>query len=110
MDAHMVAMDCLWADLVAGLRHRRNPQCHVTDAEIMTIALFFGGNYALSTAFLYEQGYMRCVLSPSRFNGWLHRIKALLFTLVAAKRIRSRRCRKHICGNWRAKPLRRAVA
>lgn len=85
MDARIGAVYCLCADVVAGLRHRNDPQCHVTDAEIMTIALvaalFFGGKYALACAFLHEQGYMPRMLSPSRFNRRLQRIKALFLTL-----------------------------
>lgn len=87
MDARMVAVYCVCADVLTGLHHRNDAQCHVTDPEIMTIALvaalFFGGNYALTCAFLYEQGYMRRILSPSRFNRRLHRIKELFLTLFA---------------------------
>jgi hypothetical protein len=87
MDARIVAVYCLCADLMTGLRHRHDVQCHLTDAEIMTIALvaalFFGGNYALACAFLHEQGYMRRMLSPSRFNRRVHRIKDLFLTLFA---------------------------
>jgi hypothetical protein len=60
MDARIVAVYCLCADLLVGLRYRNDSQCQLTDAEIMTIALvavlFFGGNYALACAFLHEQG------------------------------------------------------
>jgi hypothetical protein len=69
MDTHIVAVYCLCADLLAGLRHRDDPQCQLTDAEIMTIAvvaaLFFGGNYALT-----------CLRR-------VHRIKDLFLTLFA---------------------------
>ena len=85
MDTHIVAVYCLCADLLAGLHHRNDPQCHLTDAEIMTsalvAALFFGGNYVLACAFLREHGYMRRMLSRSRFNRRLLRIKDLFLTL-----------------------------
>jgi hypothetical protein len=87
MDTHIVAVYCLCADLLAGLHHRNDAQCHLIDAEIMTIALvaalFFGGNYALTCLFLREQGYMPRMLSASRFNRRLHRIKDLFLTLFA---------------------------
>ncbi|HSH82162.1 MAG TPA: hypothetical protein VLA19_26850, partial [Herpetosiphonaceae bacterium] len=71
MDARIVAVYCVSADMLRALGHRNDPQCHLTDAEIMTIALvaalYFGGNYALACAFLHEQRYMRRMLSPSRF-------------------------------------------
>ena len=87
MDPHIVAVYCVCADMLEALHHHNDAQCHLTDAEIMTIALvaalFFGGNYALTCAFLHEQGYMRRMLSPSRFNRRLHRIKDLFLTLFA---------------------------
>jgi hypothetical protein len=87
MDAQIIAVYCVCTDVLAGLRHRNDVQCHLTDAEIMTIALvaalFFGGNYALSCAFLAEQGYMQRMLSPSRFNRRLHRIRDLFLVLFA---------------------------
>jgi hypothetical protein len=87
MDTHIVAVYCLCADLLVALHHRNDVQCQLTDAEIMTIALvatlFFGGNYALACAFLQEQGYMHRMLSRSRFNRRVHRIKDLFLTLFA---------------------------
>ncbi len=87
MDARIVAVYCVSADMLRALGHRNDPQCHLTDAEIMTIALvaalYFGGNYALTCAFLHEQRYMRRMLSPSRFSRRLHRSKELFLTLFA---------------------------
>ena len=57
----------------------------MNDAEIMTIvlvaALFFGGNDARACAFVQHYTYMRRMLSPSRFNRRLQRIKALFLTI-----------------------------
>src|ERR687886_896453 len=87
MDGHIIAVYCLNADMLLALGHHDDSQCHLTDAEVMTIAivaaLFFGGNYALTCYFLQEQGYMRRMLSPSRFNRRLHRVKDLFLTLFA---------------------------
>ncbi len=87
MDDHSVTVYCLCADMLMALRHRNDPQCHLTDAEVMTIALvaalFFGGNYAVTCAFLYEQGYLRHLRSRSRFSRRVHRIKDLFMTLFA---------------------------
>lgn len=87
MDAQIIAVYCLCADLLAGLHHRDDVQCHLTDAEVMTVALvaalFFGGNYVLACAFLHEQRYLRHSLSRSRFNRRLHRIRELFLTLFA---------------------------
>ncbi len=87
MDGQIIAVYCLNADLLRALGHREDGQCHLPDAEVMTIALvaalFFGGNYALACCFLHEQKYMRRMLSPSRFNRRLHRVKEFFLTLVA---------------------------
>lgn len=87
MDGQIIAVYCLHADMLHALGHRDDGQCHLTDAEVMTIAvvaaLFFGGNYALTCCFLQEQGYMRRMLSPSRFNRRLHRVKDLFLTMFA---------------------------
>jgi hypothetical protein len=85
MDAHSVAVYCLCAGLLSAVGHRDDAQCHLTDAEIMTIALvaalFFGGNSALTCLFWRAQGYMPRMLSASRFNRRLHRIKDRFLTL-----------------------------
>lgn len=56
MDSHIVAIYCLCANMLHALQHRNDPQCHLTDAEIMTVAvvavLFFGGTYARAQAHL----------------------------------------------------------
>lgn len=87
MEDHTVAVYCLIADMLTALHHWNDRQCHLTDAEIMTIALvaalFFGGNYARACAFLHEYGYFHRSLSPSRFSRRLHRIKDLFLTLFA---------------------------
>ena len=50
MDGQIIAVYCLTADMLQALGHRDDGQCHLNDAEVMTIALvaalFFGGNYA----------------------------------------------------------------
>ncbi len=38
MDDHIVTIYCIWADLLVALHHRNDQQCHLSDAEIMTIA------------------------------------------------------------------------
>ncbi len=87
MDGQIIAVYCLNADMLRALGHRDDGQWHLTDAEVMTIALvaalFFGGNYALTCAFLHEQHYMQRMLSPRRFNRRLHRVKDLFLTLFA---------------------------
>jgi hypothetical protein len=58
------------------MHHHNDAQCHLNDAEIMTIALvaalFFGGNDARACAFLQHYTYMRRMVSPSRFPRRLH--------------------------------------
>ena len=87
MDGQMIAVYCLTADMLQALGHRDDRQCHLSDAEVMTIALvaalYFGGNYALACCFLHQQHSMQRMLSPSRFNRRLHRVKDFFLTLLA---------------------------
>jgi hypothetical protein len=39
MDGQIIAVYCLQADLLRALGHRDDGQCHLTDAEVMTIAV-----------------------------------------------------------------------
>jgi hypothetical protein len=69
------------------MNHKEDPQCQMSDAEMMTTAivsvLFFNGNYVRARQLLAEQGYVPRMLSASRFNRRLHRIKDLFLTLFA---------------------------
>jgi len=87
MDTQIVAVYCICADMLNALHHHDDLQCHLTDAEIMTVALvaalFFGGNYARAQAHLVEYHYITTPLSASRFSRRVHRIKELFLTLFA---------------------------
>lgn len=85
MDEKIIAVYCLCADLLKALQHYEDPQCEMSDAEVMTTAivaaLFFGANYERARELLAEQGYIPKMLSKSRFNRRLHRIGDLFVTL-----------------------------
>ncbi len=85
MDTQIVAVYGLCADMLNALHHRDDPQCHLTDAEVMTVAvvaaLLFGGNYARAQAHLVQYGYLTMPLSASRFNRRVHRVKDQFLTL-----------------------------
>ena len=57
----------------------------MSDAEVMTTALvatlFFGANFQIARDFLQTHGYIPNMLSKSRFNRRLHRIKPMFITL-----------------------------
>jgi hypothetical protein len=71
--------------MLKALHHPQDPQCQMTDAEVMTTAivamLYFKGNFCLSSRFMDEYGYMPKMLSKSRFNRRLHRVADLFLTL-----------------------------
>ena len=87
MDNQIIAVYCICDDLLKAMNHKEDPQCQMSDAEVMTTAivsvLFFSGNYVRSREFLVEQGYVPRMLSASRYNRRLHRIKDLFLTLFA---------------------------
>jgi len=91
MDSQIVAIFCLCDDILKGLHHHEDPQCKMSDAEVMTASIvaaaFFGGNMERARTFLKEQGYIPSMLDKSRFNRRQHRIAELfltVFNLLAA--------------------------
>ena len=87
MDTQIILIYCVCDDLLKAMRHRDDRQCQMSEAEVMTTALvaalYFGGNFALACRMLHEQDYMPRMLSASRFNRRVHRIKPLFLTLFA---------------------------
>jgi len=87
MDTQIVAVYCLCDDMLEALHHYEDPQCQMSDAEVMTTAivaaLYFGGNIEKARAHLQEYGYIPKMLRKSRFNRRLHRIADQFLTLFS---------------------------
>jgi hypothetical protein len=85
MDTNIVLVYCLCDDLLKWQHHRDDPQCALSDAEVMTIAIvaamYFGGNQALARLMLSEQGYIKQAISRSRLSRRLARTKHQFLTL-----------------------------
>jgi hypothetical protein len=85
MDSQIVAVFCLCDDMLKALDHPEDPQCQMSDAEVMTTALvaalFFGGNLEKARIHLQEDGYIPRMLSKSRFNRRWHRNAEWFLTL-----------------------------
>src|SRR5207245_10090837 len=86
MDDKIIATFCLCDDLLKAMHHQENRQCQMNDAEIMTTAfiasLFFRGNHESARAMLKQHGYIPHMVSKSRFNRRLHRIKDIYIVLL----------------------------
>jgi hypothetical protein len=90
MDDTILAIYCLCDDLLKALHHREDPQCEMSDAEVMTTALvaalFFGGNTEHARHLLAAPRFMPRMLSKSRLSRRLHRLVPrfeLLFAQLA---------------------------
>src|SRR5215212_3049965 len=85
MDIKIILVYCLCADLLIALHHNEDPQCRMSDAEMMTTAivaaLYFGGKYERARELLQEQGYIPQMVSKSPLSRRLHRLETLLLTL-----------------------------
>jgi hypothetical protein len=85
MDEFIVAVYCLCDDLLRALQHHEDPQCTMSDAEVMTTALvaalYFRGNLQQAGDLLRAPQYIPTMLSPSRLNRRLHRVRGLFLTL-----------------------------
>lgn len=89
MDEKIIATYCLCDDLLKAMHQRADPQCKMSDAEVMTTALtaalFFRGTLESARMMLKQHGYIPQMLSKSHFSRRLHRLKEtflLLFNLL----------------------------
>jgi hypothetical protein len=89
MDDKIIAMYCLCDDLLKAMHHCTDPQCKMSDAEVMTTALtaalFFRGTLESARMMLKQHSYIPQMLSKSHFSRRLHRLKEtfmLLFSLL----------------------------
>jgi len=87
MDTRIVAVYCLCDDMLKALHHRDDPQCQMTDAEVMTTAIMaaldYGGNLEKARGMLQREGYIPNMLGKSRFNRRWHRNAGLFLTLFS---------------------------
>jgi hypothetical protein len=85
MDANILAIYGLCADLLKAMGHVEDPQQHMSDAEVITTGrvamLCFRGNYESARALLSAPRYLPHMLSRSRLNCRLHRLNELSLTL-----------------------------
>ncbi len=82
MDGQITAIYSLCDDVLKTLPHSEDPQCRMSDAEVMTTAivaaLYFGGNLEGARGLLAQPTYIPRMLSKSRFNRRLHALEGLL--------------------------------
>ena len=87
MDTRIVAVYCLCDDMLKALHHRDDPQCQMTEAEVMTTAILaaldYGGNLEKARRMLKREGYIPTMLGKSRFNRRWHRTAERYLTLLS---------------------------
>jgi len=85
MDEKIIATYCLCDDLLKAMHHHEDVQCQMNDAEVLTTAftaaLFFRGNLESARWMLKQHHYIPQMLSKSRFNRRLHRLKEMVILL-----------------------------
>ena len=85
MDTLIVAVFAICEDIMRAMRHKDDVRSQMNDAEVMTTAvvamMYFSGNFERSRIFLKEMGYIPKMLSKSRFNRRLHRIKPMFLNV-----------------------------
>lgn len=83
MQEKIITIYCLCADFLIAYGHKDDPQAQISTAEVMTCALvaswFFAGNQEAARLFLKEHGYIKNMLSKSRFNRRLHALPDTLW-------------------------------
>lgn len=87
MDTRIIVIYCICDDYLKSMRHQEDKQQRMSDAEVLTIgivaAVEFRGNYAAALRMMRAHGYMKYVLSRSRFSRRLHAIKEHVLVLFA---------------------------
>jgi hypothetical protein len=87
MDDKIIAIYSICSDFLMAIHHYEDPQCQMNDAEVMTTAivaaLFFRGNFESARSELHKPSYIPKMLSRSRFNRRLHRVKPLFLMLFS---------------------------
>lgn len=87
MQYTIIAIFCYVDDFLKAFSWKDDPQCRLSLAEIITIALvasrYFAGNLESARAFLSEHGYM-LPIDKSRLNRRLHAIPAFFWHFIVA--------------------------
>ena len=87
MDTEIIAVYCLCDDMLKAMHHIEDRQRQMSDAEVMTTAIvaahYFGGNIESARGLLTQRKYIPAMLSRSRLNRRLHRVKKYFLTLFA---------------------------
>jgi hypothetical protein len=85
VDGQITAIYSLCDDVLKTLHHSEDPQCRMSDAEVMTTAIvaavYFGGNLERARGLLAQPTYIPRMLSKSRFTRRLHAVAGLLIYL-----------------------------
>ena len=86
MDEQIVTIYCLCDDFLRAMHYVDDKQCQMSNAEVATTALvatlYFGGNFEHARAMLKAPRYIPTMLSRSRLNRRLHRIKSCFIALL----------------------------
>ena len=80
-----LAIYCFIDDFLKASGHTEDVRVEVTDAEVITIAIcamrYFGGNFEKSRLVLHELGFIKRLLSRSRFSRRITRLMDLIHLL-----------------------------
>lgn len=86
MELEITTIFCLCDELLTATGNREDAQIHMTNAEVMTVALtaasFFHGHIERARVFLKEHGYIPTMLSESRLNRRIHAIPECLWNAL----------------------------
>src|SRR5918996_1061772 len=87
MELEIIIIYVLCTEFLQAMGHRDDPQAQMSDAEVMTTAIFAmlycGGNYAKARNQLGCRQYIPAMLSESRFSRRLNRLGHLFVPLFA---------------------------
>ena len=82
----IITFNCFCDDFLKAIEYRDDRQAMMSTAEVMTVAFvaaeWFGGCFEHARGFLMEHGYIKRMLSESRYNRRLHAIPEAMWRLM----------------------------
>lgn len=86
LESELILIYCVCDDCLKMLNHKDDPQCKMSTAEVMTMAIasayFFYGNFRMTPCTLLAAGFMKKVLSESQLNRRWHAIDPEIWLAV----------------------------
>ena len=85
MDSEVITIYCVIDDILKAIKHKEENSVQMSDSEVITTvvvsSLKYSGNIESAREYLKSEGYIPKMLSKSRLNRRIHKIKDLVYNI-----------------------------